>query len=274
MYFYEANSTDLVAGFLIETLNCFITGTVDDIGSKQSGANKLSHPAWRNVEALQEALRNLDMSKMDKNWIRERMEHITGESGIPEQDGDVYKAISNGANIKKYLCYIPFFKILSKTLHLALMLKKEDEMQKRVTQNNRSINQMEVKLRVSAQIEDASLTSLIANEAERIRNEELMCLKTKHAKLIRRKKQIESKDIVAEFLDEEEKRGQVVVGVTCSEGKPLHYSTEPRQGQAKTLRRICDICKKTIEIKNGYYVCADADKCNYDCCITCFKGPK
>ena len=87
-------------------------------------ATLLDNAAWRNVDAFQEALRNLDTNKMDKNWIRDRMEHITGESGIPEQDGDVYKEISNGANIKKYLCYIPFFKILSKILHYAMMLKK------------------------------------------------------------------------------------------------------------------------------------------------------
>jgi len=127
MFFHENHSSDLVANFLISTLNSFITGEVPEEQSRKN-AVKLVDAAWRNADALQEALRNLDTKKMEKNWIRDRMEHITGESGVPEQDGDVYKAISNPRNIKKYLCFIPFFKICSKTLHLAMINKKEEEM--------------------------------------------------------------------------------------------------------------------------------------------------
>lgn len=100
----------------------------------------LKSEEWKDSETIQEALRNINPRKMDKNWIRERMERITGESGISEADGDVYKAISEPTNTKFYKDFFCFFKVLSKTLHLGMMLKKEDEMVKRVTQNNRSIS--------------------------------------------------------------------------------------------------------------------------------------
>lgn len=116
---------------------------------------------------------------MDKNWIRERMERITGESGIPGADGDVYKAISEPTNTKFYKDFFCFFKVLSKTLHLGMMLKKEDEMVKRVTQNNRSISQMDVKVKVSSSIESQAVHLILANEADRIRHNELIHLKKK-----------------------------------------------------------------------------------------------
>jgi hypothetical protein len=55
----------------------------------------LNDDNWKDFESIQTALRNSDIKRMDKNWIRERMQAITGESGIPEADGKIYKAISD-----------------------------------------------------------------------------------------------------------------------------------------------------------------------------------
>lgn len=115
------------------------------------------------------------------------MDRITGESGIPEQDGDIYKLISDGANTKNYVNFFPFFKVLSKMLHLGMILKKEEEMSKRVTQNNRSINQMAVKIKVSNSIENEAVHLILATEAERIRNNELAQLQQKKQNLERKK---------------------------------------------------------------------------------------
>lgn len=62
-------------------------------------------------------------------------------------------------------------------LHLGMMIKKEEEMSKRVIQNSRSINQMAEKIKVSNSIENEAVHLILANEAERIRENELFHLK-------------------------------------------------------------------------------------------------
>ena len=185
--YYEKNKTDLVASFLLKTLTSFITSDpASEVNTKDA--------IWKEPAALQEALRNVKTRQMDKAWIRAHMERITGESGIPEADGDVYKAISDGANTKNYLNFFPFFKVLSKMLHLGMILKKEEEMQKRVTQNNRSINQMAVKIKVSNSIENEAVHLILATEAERIRHNELAHLQKKRQNLERQKAELEGRD--------------------------------------------------------------------------------
>jgi hypothetical protein len=187
MRYYAANPGDLVSSFLIESLNSIIQGNP---GAKPD----LKSPEWSTFAGCQEALRNANIRKMDKSWIRERMEQITGESGIPEQDGEVYKQISDPAKTKNYIHFIPFFKILSKTLHLGMMLKKEEEMQKRVSTNIRSINQMKVKIKVTKSIEGSALHVVLAREANRMRENELKVLKSKKQQLERRRDWIEGHD--------------------------------------------------------------------------------
>jgi hypothetical protein len=178
--FYEKRKTDLVASFLLKTLTAYISSNAEaEVNTKDAH--------WKDPAALQEALRNVKTRNMDKAWIREHMDRITGESGIPEQDGDIYKAISDGANTKNYVNFFPFFKVLSKMLHLGMILKKEEEMSKRVTQNNRSINQMAVKIKVSNSIENEAVHLILATEAERIRNNELAQLQQKKQNLERKK---------------------------------------------------------------------------------------
>lgn len=131
--FYDKNKSDLVADFLLKTLNAYIREDPEaEVNTKDAH--------WKDPAALQEALRNVKPRNMDKAWIRERMDRITGESGIPENDGDIYKAISDGANTKNYVHFFGFFKVLSKMLHLGMILKKDEDMSKRVGTNNRSIN--------------------------------------------------------------------------------------------------------------------------------------
>lgn len=128
-------------------------------------------------------MRNAEVKKMDKAWIREHMEKITGESGIPENDGVIYKKIADPANTKKYAPFISFFKVLSKTLHLGMMVKKEDEMQKRVYTNNRSIAQMVVRIKASEAVENATLFNALASETEICKDNELKHISQKRDKL-------------------------------------------------------------------------------------------
>jgi hypothetical protein len=193
--FVNANPSDEVASFLIGTLTQIIHG---DSNYKRTAGDA----EWKNLEAAQEALRNADVKKMDKAWIRENMEKITGESGVPAEDGAIYKLISDPANTKKYWCYVPFFKVLSKTLHLGMMLKKEDEMQKRVYTNERSINQMNVKIKVSDSLGDSTVYRTLAEEVKRSQHNELAHLKGKRDRLLKEKAQIEQTDHFAWYFQD------------------------------------------------------------------------
>lgn len=195
MKFLLTNANDEVASFLINSLHAIIQGNPE-------AKRQASSPEWKNIDVCQEAMRNADVRKMDKAWIREHMEKITGESGVPEADGQIYKLISDPANTKKYWPFVAFFKVLSKTLHLGMMLKKEDEMQKRVYTNDRSINQMQVKIKVSDSIANTTLYNAIENEANRIREQELKQLRNKRDHLLERKQRLEHSEPFAEYFQE------------------------------------------------------------------------
>ena len=42
-----------------------------------------------------------------------------------------------------------------------------------------------------------------------------------------------------------------------------------------TLNIACDVCRRGVDVREGYFSCADAESnCDYDICWDCFKGRK
>lgn len=113
----------------------------------------MKNEQWKDAESIQAALRNADCKALDKNLIREKMNMVTGCSGITEEDGVIFKAITDASMTTKYVNFFQFFKVLSKMCHLGMTQKKEEEMKNRVTANNKSIAQMEVRIKTGKSIE-------------------------------------------------------------------------------------------------------------------------
>jgi len=113
----------------------------------------MKNEQWKNADSIQAALRNADCKALDKNLIREKMNMVTGCSGIAEEDGVIFKAITDSSMTTKYVNFFQFFKILSKMCHLGMTQKKEEEMRNRVNANNKSIAQMEVRIKTGQSIE-------------------------------------------------------------------------------------------------------------------------
>lgn len=157
MKFYKANPKDVVASFLMDTMNQFIGGSAE-------ATHKANSDHWKDAETIQAALRNADCKALDKNFIREKMNSVTGCSGIAEEDGEIFLAITDQAKTKNYLNFFCFFKIVSKMCHLGMTQKKEEEMKNRCNANNKNIAQMEVKIRTGESIEAQSIPHILSNE--------------------------------------------------------------------------------------------------------------
>ena len=117
----KKNAEDPVVKFLLDKLTQFIKGT-------EKVEYDESDPMWADVKTIGFELRNADPSKLEKGYIREVMSKITGESGVEEEDGEIYKQISDQAQVKKYIDFFPLYRIVSKMCHLAMSIKKEQEL--------------------------------------------------------------------------------------------------------------------------------------------------
>lgn len=90
-------------------------------------------PEWESNESYINAIEVADASTMPTEWLTEKVRSISGGTGVPKADGDVYRAIQT--NPDKYECLVSFVDVLKALIDLGLLNKKEESIKARVKEN-------------------------------------------------------------------------------------------------------------------------------------------
>jgi len=126
------------------------------------------------------------------------MKQITGESGEKSEDGEIYKVITDQASVKKYIDFFPLYRIVSKMCHLAMSIKKEQELQMKMDVQAKTISQIQVRIDIGTKMEAQNLHIKLGREAARSKDSELKELEHKRDELQKQKDELEG---MGDFFD-------------------------------------------------------------------------
>lgn len=140
----NVHSTDVVVTFVLDSFTKFFTA---DAKASYIGQGA---PFFVNADDLQLQIRKADYGALDKQAIEVMMTRIAG--GQKSDGGDITQELSSDKNVKIYLDFFAYFKTLSKMCHYAMTVKKEANVQKKISNNEASLKSFDLQLKTAQQV--------------------------------------------------------------------------------------------------------------------------
>ena len=168
-----SNGNETVGHFLLDSLTQFITGNA----AATFTSNGKDFFADR--DTLEGNIRKIDHLLLDKKQVESIMERISGKNGKPEE-GDIFSTIASDKDVAHYIDFFPFFRVLSKTCHLAFTKRKEAAHIRKEKRSTADLKKKDVEIETQEVIQQQlAFYETLQNEAQRIRSSEIKIFQEK-----------------------------------------------------------------------------------------------
>jgi uncharacterized protein YeeX (DUF496 family) len=174
-----SKSKDSLATFIVEVLNACAYG---------SGAILDLSKEWAQLNQIIGSIKHANLRHLDKNKLRNYCIETKGGSGVIDFDGASYKKFMAMKPTKPFL--EPFFKVLQRTLYLASLQLRSDDLKAKIAANTRQIRANNIRIKAFHDLAYTLPQFMVVTEASRIEHEELTHLRNKAHQLMTRKAQL------------------------------------------------------------------------------------